>query len=455
MATYRFKRLLTIVTALFFSLVALAAIFSAFKTVSAVRAVDSLKLAGYNYEIEYLLKDFGLEILDGENNRVGGRTIEYRLTKIDGDVVAENDENYTEATKISIASSEADVKFLCVNAEYTFTITKTADSSVQNFTVSTASSFADAGISFNDDLTSFNNALETYAANLKTGDTFRFNSLGVNASDAATSDYFDINETRVTVYYYAPGVTYVSTASGSKLSEVSFKINTVGEYGFYLIFTDSLDNSNSIDGLVLGNGGYYTDADDDGEYDAAVDTELVVPFFYFTVKTNSNPQVVVGTAEDAFLDLEYSVECFTITAQNYTAVYKLYYIDQANAVKKADYDGEAAYIAAVEEKAKDVTSILDTEEVSFKPTIDSELGTGKGYYYVLLSVYDDNGYSDKVMSGEIACLEEYKEVIPEKQFFKYNVLSIVFLSIAAVSFIAIIVLLFIRPKKKNELEVKE
>ena len=58
------------------------------------------------------------------------------------------------------------------------------------------------------------------------------------------------------------------------------------------------------------------------------------------------------------------------------------------------------------------------------------------------------------MSYAIACLDEYKEVVPEKQFFKYNVTSIVFLSISAVCFIGIIVVLLIKPKNTKDLEVK-
>ena len=459
MATNKFKRVLSIATAFLIAFIALAATltsFSSFKIANAISDTsDSFKLAGYDYDVEYLLQNFGLDVLDGQTNRLGGRTVSYRLTEVNGSAVAENAEGYSEATAIELTAEKTSVRFLCVDAEYTFTVTDLSDSSAQNFTIYTLGSFDKIVIDYKDDISAFVTALETYAATLKTGDTFKFSELGAKASDVAKASHFDIDGMRVAVNYFAPGSMYSTIASGSKLSDVSFKINLAGEYAFYFIFTDCFNNTDSVDDLVLGYGGYYADSNDNGKFDMGVDDELIVPVFNFTVSSNSKPEVAVGVSEDAFLDLEYEIECFTITAQNYTPVYKLYYIDQANAVKKADHDTETDYIDAVLAKATDVTEILDTDSLTFKPTVNGDLGTGKGYYYVLLSVYDDNGYSEKVMSNEIKCVEEYKQVVPEKQFFKYNVVSIVFLSISAVAFIAIIVLLFIRPKKQNELETKE
>ena len=455
MATDKFKRLSSITAALCIAFSVFAVILTASRSVVGVRAATSDKLAGYNYGIEYLLKDFGLEKIDGETTYFGGRTVEYRLTKLDGVAVAENDENYSEATKKEIVSSDSDVKFLCVGAEYTFTVTAAADpSDVQSFTVETFASFDDVAITYKNDLSAFQTALDEYAGTLKTNDSFKFSEVGATISEIAAAKYFDIENMKVVVCYYAPGSMSYSTASGSKLSDVSFTLTKAGEYGFYFEFTDSLNNTTNVEELVLGSGGYYIDADGNGEFEAGVDVDMVVPVFTFTISSVSKPEVVVGTSEDAFLGLDYEISCFTITASEYTPVYELYYIDKAEALKKADFDNEEAYIDAVKEKAIDVSSILSESGTSFKPTIDEELKTGKGYYYVLLSIYDENGYTEKVMSREIECVEEYQEVVPEKQFFKYNVLSIVFLSIAAASFIAIIVLFFIRPKKENELEVK-
>ena len=78
----------------------------------------------------------------------------------------------------------------------------------------------------------------------------------------------------------------------------------------------------------------------------------------------------------------------------------------------------------------------------------------------IVDAYREYAYAEDLKSKQVAAyniktkLDEYKEVVPEKQFFKYNVTSIVFLSISALCFIGIIVVLLIRPKKTADLETK-
>ena len=61
---------------------------------------------------------------------------------------------------------------------------------------------------------------------------------------------------------------------------------------------------------------------------------------------------------------------------------------------------------------------------------------------------------DNVISKPIDCTKQFTRVKQEKEFFKYNTTSIIFLSISAACFIAIIVLLCIKPKEEVKLETK-
>ena len=435
------------------------AVFAAFSGRTAKVSADYVtyyKLAGYEYELEYLLKDAGLTKAEGKESYTADRTVKYRLIK-DGDTeIAADTEEYPESTEITASST---VKFKRAGATYLFTVIGADELVERSFYVKTQIDFDEANISFVADTSAYSAAVKDYVKDKKTGDSFKFSELENTASVSTitNSPYFDITKTKTIVHYYAPGSSSATTASGASISSVSFTLSKAGTYAFYFTFTDSLNNTTSVDDLVLGDGGFWTDEDEDGEIDYETD-HLTVPVFSFDVVNVSNPEIVVGSSPEAFLDLEYSVKCFTITATDYSKQYKLYFIpedkngkyDKDSAEFDIENNGDAAYIAAVKGNAalEDVTDILDESAMTFTPT-------KKGYYYVLLTVYNNSGYSETVMSRAIACTKEYTTIEPEKQFFKYNTTSIVFLSISAVSFIAIIVLLFIKPKEKKELEVKD
>ena len=452
MNTMKIKRLLSVVTV--FCIAMAAMLFAMPRSNAVVLAVgESEKLFGYEYTVEYLMKDLGLDV-DGD------ATIKYSLVydyAAGADVTAADSAVYSEAEEKTV-EYDSSIKFLRADCRYKFDVTDKDNNNTVCY-VKTFADFDDVAITYANDLSSFKTALNNYAATLKTGDSFRFSEIEASLEDVISCPHFDIDKLNVVANYYSPDSDSPLRTSGTGLSSLYFTVTRNGVYSFYFTFTDSLNNSTSIDELVLGNGGYYTDANGDGEYDSAIDVELVVPVFTFSVNYISTPEVIVGASENAFLDLEYEVESLTITASNYTARYKLYFIpeDKNGEYDKDDYATDAEYIQAVLANSAiiDVTDeIFDDQYLTFTPTIDEDLGIGKGYYYVLVGVYDNNGYSDEAMTRAIACLEEYKEVVPEKQFFKYNVTSIVFLSISAASFIAILVLIFIKPKKENELEVK-
>lgn len=416
------------------------------------------KLAGYDYTTEYILREFGLEKIGGNSTLTGGRTVKYRLVK-DGETdVAANTAEYAESTEITAGST---VKFLRANCTYKFTVT--ADGTDTEYFVETvdADAITEIATVYSETALSAENqaAMNEYAATLKTSSTFKFSELKDKTPLAkiVSNKYFDVTSMKVTVHYYVPGASSWSTTTATTISGASFSTTKVGEYAFYFTFTDPLNNADDTSELVMGNNGFWTDADEDGEIDYAND-EFVIPVFHFTVGESSKPEVSVTVSEKAFLDLEYKIDAFNITATDYSTKYTLYfipegatgaYVDKTSDAYDIENKGDVDYIAAVtgNTSVKDVTDILDVSTLKFTPT-------EKGYYYAKLLIYNNSGYSDEIMSYAIACLDEYKEVVPETQFFKYNVTSIVFLSISAVCFIGIIVVLLIKPKNTKDLEVK-
>ena len=424
--------------------------------VDAAGAPDVFKLAGYSYSIEYLLRDFGLDKKDGEDTYLGGRTVTYRLTH-DFDANATIDENttgYEQSTSATVASGGS-VIFNRVNCRYTFTVSDDDGDSV--FTVDSVDTVTSPDTIYDTALLSeYRTVIDNYAKDLNTSSTFKISEIEKkqSVSTVAKKELFDILDIKVVLNYYVPGSNTLSTTSGASVSSLSFKTTKTGVYSFYYTFS-ALDHTDSVDGLLTGEGGFYEDKDNDGSVSAG--DELKIPVFTFTVTDVAKPEVSVGVSEKAYLNLEYKVDCFAITANNYTPQYELYFIPEGESAYY-DRDGEAydranngdqKYIDAVlsDPNVKNVTDSFDTDSMKFTPK-------DKGYYYVLLNLYNDAGYSDAVMSQAISAVDEYKVVETEKQFFKYNTTSIIFLSISALSFIGIIVVLFVKPKEKKALEVK-
>lgn len=421
-------------------------------------------VAGQDYSIEYLLKDFGYEKIGDNDTYLEGRSVKYRLTedRITGEEIPEKDARpeYSESDpdQFSVTAGYV-VNFKRVGSEYTFTVTEGEEE--RDYTVVTVGKEAVSKIAtkyISSGFAAYSAAVADYAKDLTTTSTFNVSKIEENVSvDTIVSNkYYDVTNMKVALYYALPGSSSFSSTSASNVKGLSFSTTKDGVYSFYYIFTDSLGNKDTTDGLVMGNGGFYTDEDGDGVI-ADTDT-LKIPVFTFKVGNITKPEIVVNVAEKAFLNLEYKIDCFAITASNYEKQYKLYFIPEGeNAVFDKDsevYDienfGDEKYIDAVLSAAnvKDVTDDLDQSALTFTPT-------EKGYYYALLTVYsNENGYSDRVMSYAISAIDEYKEVETEKQFFKYNVTSVIFLSIAALSFIGIIVVLFIKPKQEQQLETK-
>ena len=454
------KRISTIAFSAVFALtLALALAFSfgvnADKT-SAISANE--KLFGYEYDADYVLKDLGVEKIGENTSYTEGRKVEYVLEKENGQTIDPETEGYAESFRSEVGST---IIFKRPNALYRIFVTDNgSDETAEYPVVSVKASDVDAATHYDPEkIADYASAVKEYAKDLSTTSTFKFSELEkkVSLSTIAKKDCFDILKTKVTVNYALPGASSVSSTSGSSIENASFKTTKPGEYSFYFTFTDELNNVDKTDDLIMGDGGYYSDENDNGEWDDG--DKLVIPVFTFTIEKASKPEVSLTTSEKAYIGLEYKIDCFNVTASDYTTEYKLYFIPSSNASANYDKDaekydiaanGDSLYIADVlaNPDVKDVTELLDTSSMKFKPE-------EKGYYYALLDIYSNNGYGrDEVMSYAIACLDEYTEVVTEKQFFKYNATSIIFLSISALSFIGIIVVLCIKPKQQKELETK-
>ena len=396
--------------------------------------VTTNKVVGHKYDLEYILEDAGVSKIDGQNTFAGGRTVKFKL---------ESDSEFKDATST--------IEFTSVGT-YKFETYKTGETGVEysfdvNVVKTEAITAQSLGYKFTpEQISSYNEKIQTVltpeagdGSALKVGDDFSAPLL----EGLVYSEYFEFSDLSATVYYSTPQSESFSSASKK------FELSLPGSYSYYVLFSDPANNKMSVEDLVLGNGGWY-EKDADGN---PKDDKVIVPIFTFNLEKTSAPKISVLTSEQGFLNLQYSIDCFTITAANYEAEYTLYYSENEYDKDSSEYATDTDYIKAVKSDSTlvDVTeALLDRSDLTFTPD-------KKGYYYVLVRAVDDANGSETAMSRAISVQKEYTKVVKEKTqtFIKENVISVVFLSISLVSFIAFIIVICIKPKEKSvELEVK-
>lgn len=254
--------------------------------------------------------------------------------------------------------------------------------------------------------------------------------------------YFDVESLSGTLYYAVPGSSYTSK-SISDLDNVKFEVSKIGVYKFYILVENDFAEMTTED-LIEDVGGWYK-TNDEGE---KLDDNVVVPVFSFEVTSSTAPKISVGNSEKAYIGLKYTVKSFTIVASDYETDYTLYYSENELTAEQIgdDYSKATLLTKGLTEVTKENeftdANLFDEATKSFTPE-------KKGFYYVVCHVKDFANEDATLICNAINAQSELKQVKYEKEFFKYNWLSIVLLSIAVICFVAILLLLFVKPKENN------
>ncbi|MBQ7408349.1 MAG: hypothetical protein IJW13_03660 [Clostridia bacterium] len=321
-----------------------------------------------------------------------------------------------------------------------------AEQDVEEFTFSLVTATAEDSIYY--DLTAINyedyqKEINKKLENKELGDYFYYPEL----TDVLVSDNFAYTALTKTVYYCKPKSTTFSSTTSS-----SFSLSDIGTYKYYVLAKDPTNTNFTIDTDELvrmvdanGNEGWYEVDEND-----PTNNKLIVPIFSFQFETVKEPEITISESEIGFIGLTYkdAKDSITIVAQNESVEYKLYYSASDLSAGIENWTSEG--IAKVEENATDITN---KEEVAFNTSNLYFTPDLKGYYYVVCRAADNYGEASAVTEA-IIVNREFTTVKYESQFLKYNWLSIMFLGIAVLSFIGILVLLFVKPKEKTEEEVE-
>lgn len=254
--------------------------------------------------------------------------------------------------------------------------------------------------------------------------------------DLVKYDYIPFEELKYTVYVNTP------TTENSTTSSMKIRVDVPGEYKFYVMF---YDGENSMEGPI------------DNE-DIMLGKDLATQNFVFSFKIEDNaPLVVEANKETAgtsgYVGVRYSAVPFDIDAESFTPTYTLWY----NADSNASLDTKDGWVKVL--KKSEVTSSYK-EEVFTTEDINTINYDGKldftpvkaGAYRIDCEVSSGLTVSAAKDSYLIKVTEVKKEVKPESQWLKNNMVSVIFLGVGTLCLAGILVLLFVKPKEKTDSE---
>lgn len=254
--------------------------------------------------------------------------------------------------------------------------------------------------------------------------------------DLVEYDYIPFEELKYTVYVNTP------TTENSTTSNMKIRVDVPGEYKFYVMF---YDGENSMESPI------------DNE-DIMLGKDLATQNFVFSFKIEDNAPLVVEANKatvgtNGYVGVRYSAVPFDIDAESFTPTYTLWY----NADSNASLDTKDGWVKVL--KKSEVTSsykeeVFTTEDIN-TINYDGKLDftpVKEGAYRIDCEVSSGLTVSAAKDSYLIKVTEVKKEVKPESQWLKNNMVSVIFLGVGTLCLAGILVLLFVKPKEKTDSE---
>ena len=347
------------------------------------------------------------------------------------------------------------------NEEYIFNVTDKIESIKLNYIANDDVKGDSAYKKYKDEIQKVVEGTEEANA-LKLGKNFEVPNL-----DSLIYTQIPYNSLNKQVYYCTPGSSSYSSASALS-GTPKFKVSAYGTYVYYVLFsTDNLtDNKKdavkmTVDYLKEDLDGFYQyvientatevyystlsqkfyaskEEADEGEGEAienAVKGSLVIPKFTFTLE-NKGPVIDITSSyqEKGYIGSSYSITSITVNGSENTT-YKLFYKENLDSAEE------------------DVT---DREEEGFDASALTFTPAKEGYYFVKVFAVDSVGKTDNNKTAYIEVSSEFVNVSYKVGFADWlekNTLPFILLCISGACLIAIICLLFIKPKDASSKKV--
>ena len=265
-------------------------------------------------------------------------------------------------------------------------------------------------------------------------------------ADLVFDDYSSYADLTSTTYYKA------KTESTS--SNMEFDLDEVSNYLFYVRFKDASGNIMDASNFM------ETDKDDPlkvnyGIYGEDKTVTGYVGNFIFRFVINDDANIVITPAVKqgaGYIGVKYTASKFTIKANGYKTTYTLYYNADVNAtedsdgwkeIPKASSITDKAYVSADGYTYDQIQEFAYDGSLTFNPVV-------KGAYKIECTATSEVSPRTATATTIIKVEKEPAVVKVDTKWLQNNVWSVVFLSIGTLCLIAIIVLLFVKPKEETD-----
>lgn len=239
---------------------------------------------------------------------------------------------------------------------------------------------------------------------------------------------------------------YKSETKSGDVSNFKIPLREAGRYQFYVTFTDHNGNEMSADNF------YYADNEDPNKLIDGIYADYV---FTFDIVDTSNLDITAYEMGKGYVGAQYNAVPFKVDATfDHTDTYKLYYTTTTDktALESAEWTEITKMSSATSEDKdyngytyEEIRAIAYDGKLSFVPD-------KVGFYKIEMQVSSSSSTKKGTESVIIEVVEPVKEVKVGKTWIEENVWSVVYLSVGTVCLIAILVLLFIKPKEEDDID---
>lgn len=282
-------------------------------------------------------------------------------------------------------------------------------------------------------------ALEAYKAALKDAYTEEDHFVAVGESielpslaDLVYDNLTTYADMKITVYYK-------SSTTDTSSSSMNITLNAAGDYVFYAIFEDADGNTMDKEDFIKEDGQVP-------EYVPAM-RDFV---FNFTISDDAPLVIKAANQGKGYKGTKFTASKFTVDAEGCTVEYKLYYNPSSTAAADADGWIEIPKLTAVtEDYNKDGYTYEDIKSIGYDGTL-SFTPDKIGSYKIVCSATSKHVVGKTDSASAVIRVEEKATEVVAESWIENNVWTVVFLGVGSLCLVAIVILLFVKPKNRDE-----
>nr|MDE7440287.1 hypothetical protein [Clostridia bacterium] len=316
----------------------------------------------------------------------------------------------------------------------------------------------------------YQKAVDEAAKNLSAGNSSYF--YLPSAENLFLDNATAYKDMKISIYYYTNESSQNTSLATNNLS---INVTKYGTYWFTLYATDTASNNM-----------YYIDKDgkhvefktsEIGDIFKDKDKHDYLPWFKFNVNytgAHFKDEDKPAKQSTAYVGTTYTSAQFSNIegmSDTYKVTYRLFVFDRAgyfaaenvtfgyeDFIKEMDklFEEHSEYFSEIKEVTESDEDYEKYKDYEWSSTSTSFVPQDGNAFYYMLAELEDNRYITEPQTYSLAIIasDEAKTLKGDSEWLQNNIASVILLSVAGVSLIAIILLLVIKPKSKEDIDVQ-